>query len=590
MKKTKDKRLLSEWELKLIVQLGLSQKYSVRQIAKRVNHSPSTVVRVLNNVAMSGNTDDLNFTSMSEAELVKHCYPRIKPSEHMKPGSLNSQQCLIPDFEALAKERIEIHTSLQDLYNNYRKKAVKEGHRAFSQAYFYRRVRQEIGLLCDGIPEEELYLSWDYPWAQYVQVDFTGSDYKVVTLNGELRCYVFVMVWPASYYVFGGFVTAQTTAEACQVFADGIRHVGNFVPEFVKVDNFRGFVTDHRRGQEAVYNQHFESFMNSMGICVDAAPCYRGQSKSAVEYGGVRLIQDLLRGKASLFYKPKTLKQHSEALQQLIETEINQGPFRKCSDETRTYWFNNYELPASRHLATIPEFIGETRTYKVPRSYLISIEGHYYSVPYTVAGKEVQVGLTSDFVIVYFEHKKIARHIRQDHKPGKTIDPQHRPVAHQQIIANDNLLRDEEALLSIAKACHPRVYEFCLRRLDFERSKGVSNYNAMKCCHAVIKFYQQSAKPALVVTSIQHMLNMPGNKWNSYVLKSLYNRELESLVAGPQQLELISSDKEMTDSDSVPETKSSVRQHQPSGTEQSPEQVELMKVGQDKAFLRYQDH
>ena len=240
MKKSKDKRLLADWELKLIVQLGLSQKYSVRQIAKRVNHSPSTVVRILNNITLSGDTSELNLTQMTEAELVKHCYPHVKPSALMKPGSLNSRQCLVPDFKELAIERIEIHISLLDLYHNYKAHAAKGGFNPFCQAYFYRRVQQEIAQLCDGIPEEDLYLSWDYPWAQYVQVDFTGSTYKVVTLNGEQSCYVFVMVWPASYYVFGGFVTAQTTVETCQVFADGIRYVGNFVPEFVKVDNANG--------------------------------------------------------------------------------------------------------------------------------------------------------------------------------------------------------------------------------------------------------------------------------------------------------------------------------------------------------------
>ena len=196
MKKTKDKRLLSDWELKLIAQLGLSQKFSVRQIAKRVNHSPSTVVRILNNVALSGSTDEQDLTHMTEAELVKHCYPHIKPSALMQPGSVNSRNSLIPDFKELAIERIEIHKTLQDLYRKYRERAEQRGLTPFCQAYFYRRVRMEIAELCDGIPEEDLYLSWDYPWAQYVQVDFTGSTYKVVTLNGELRCYIFAMVWP----------------------------------------------------------------------------------------------------------------------------------------------------------------------------------------------------------------------------------------------------------------------------------------------------------------------------------------------------------------------------------------------------------
>ena len=357
--------------------------------------------------------------------------------------------------------------------------------------------------------------------------------------------------------------------------------MGNFVPEFVKVDNARTFVTDHKHGQEAVYNKNFEAYMNSMGICMDAAPCYRGQSKSAVEYGGVRLIQKLMKSNASLFYKPKTLKQHSEALQQLIETEINLGPFRKCSDRTRTFFFNNYELPECRHLDKIPDFLGETRTYKVPRSYLVNIEGHQYSVPYNVAGKEVQVCLTNDLVIFYFEQQEIARHLRQDNKPGKTIDPMHRPPAHQEIIAKDNLLRDEEALLNLAKACHPKVYEFCLRRLEYERGKGVSTYNAMKSCHAIIRFYQQSSKPDLVVKGIQQMLNMPSEKWNSYVLKQLYTRELDAFVAAPQQLELLFPKTEKTEPAAGQSPVSQIP-----GDEQP---VELMKVGNDKAFLRYQN-
>lgn len=579
-KSKQDRRLLTPDKLKLIISLGMTHRYSAREIAARAQVSPSTVLRHLNKVELFRLTDDLPLRPEQEEELINSCYPNLKPSENYQPGCVSHAR-LVPDFRAYALRNLEEKVDLRQLYKEYRHEALEQQTSPFSLAYFYKRVQLELHEMKQEEPE--VYLAYDYAFGEYVQLDFTGDSYKLSTLNGEIRCWIMVMTFPASYYTIAGFVTAQSTAEACRFVGEAFRYIGSFCVRIAKVDNARAFVDTHR-GYEAVFNQNFERYMNTLGVCLDAAPCYRGQSKSAVELS-VRLIQDLLIRNKTLrehFRKQRaTISEHSAELMKSVEQEINLGPFRRSSEKTRSYLFVNFELPACRQLSSIPEYEGEPLTLKVPRSYLITVNNHRYSVPYAYAQKSVDVYVCNDFIVIKYQGVEIARHLRVDNDPGKTVALDHMPKAHQDILARNELLSDEAAILAQARQCDASLYRFCLRRIEYDRGRGLSNYKALRCCAGMINFFKKATRTELIPDCIDRLLNLDPVKWNTYMLEFLYRKACQEQAAFSRAQSSIPCFEQSSDDNPQPKAEDCAEKQKTGSA-----RVELMKVGHKQAYLR----
>ena len=336
--------------------------------------------------------------------------------------------------------------------------------------------------------------------------------------------------------MYAEFVTSQSTAESCRVFGNAIRHWKNRAPLFCVCDNTKAWVTSHV-GKDVVLNPAFERYMASLGICIDAAPPYSPQAKSAVEHS-CGMVEKLCQKHKADFATQKTLIEHSKHLMELIEKEINEGPFRKSIDKTRSYLFYNYEMPAARILSSIPEFEGEAIVRTVPRSYLLTIEGHTYSVDYKYIKKQVEIYLTDDYVIIKHEGVEIARHLRQDNDGGTTILMEHRPQMHQNILSDKEYIPDEKALFEKCKALDDEnLYRFCISRLELGKARNGSTFNALKSCKGVISFYEKCKHKNLVSECCAKVLNLDPKTWNTPFIKSLYVQMTNSLPAIPKSEE-----------------------------------------------------
>jgi transposase len=66
--------------------------------------------------------------------------------------------------------------------------------------------------------------------------------------------------------------------------------------------------------------------------------------------------------------------------------------------------------------------------------YHVDLEQHYYSVPYQLVGKEVDVRYTGTTVEILYQGKRVASHARSN-RPGKhSTVTEHRPKAHQKYL------------------------------------------------------------------------------------------------------------------------------------------------------------
>ena len=76
----------------------------------------------------------------------------------------------------------------------------------------------------------------------------------------------------------------------------------------------------------------------------------------------------------------------------------------------------------------------EWKKARVNLDYHIELDGHYYSTPYQLVGKEVEVRSTSGTVEIFYQGKRVASHVRSSQAHVASTNAGHRPKSHQQYL------------------------------------------------------------------------------------------------------------------------------------------------------------
>jgi hypothetical protein len=114
----------------------------------------------------------------------------------------------------------------------------------------------------------------------------------------------------------------------------------------------------------------------------------------------------------------------------LLLEETNNAPFQKLSG-SRASWFEDVDKPALRPLPELDfEFEEWIVGYRVPRDYHVNVLGHYYSVPFTLAQKVVDVRYTRHTVEVLHGNTRVASHARNWADGAKTTVAEHLAPSH----------------------------------------------------------------------------------------------------------------------------------------------------------------
>ena len=523
--------------------------HSIRDIARRTSMSPNTVSRLCSRLD-AGNLKTEELTTIGDEQLLQLAYP---PRPSVTDTCADSVRLgrYIPDFKALAALQIENRTPVNILFNNYVTLCGEKNLQPLSQTYFYRELRKRLELLNVKVPE--YYLMQDFPYGEEMQVDFTGDSYELATPAGRLKCWIMVLAFPASYYVFAGFVTAQSTSESCRVLADAVRYLGNRRPAFLVCDNAKSWVISHK-DSDVVYNSNFLAFTAALGLCLRAAFPRHPQAKSAVE-ASVGYVQNKIRNDP-IFRKSltesKTIDEHSRLLQELVQEQINKAPLRRNAEHTREYIFRQFEFPLLQPVSEIPVYYEEVFTVNVPKSYHIAVKRHKYSVPCQYVSRTVEVYLSSGEVLVKCDGEVIARHQRTDGplqciKMESTTDPEHRPEIHRKIAAHAqqaNRSMNRNTIMVTASELDENLWAFCQRRLQ-ELSSYMGRTNngagpvrkfspeltqklemyARSTCAAVIRAYENAEFKELFSAACKNVLNnLPSSKWRKDNVMAEYMR------------------------------------------------------------------
>lgn len=150
--------------------------------------------------------------------------------------------------------------------------------------------------------------------------------------------------------------------------------------------------------------------------------------------------------------------------------------------------------------------------------YHIDVEGHFYSVPYQLRGKQVEVWFRAHTVEIIYKGNRVAIHARSYEKGKFTTIPEHRPEAHKKyyewtparIINWAAQAGPETAALVeniLSSRAHPEQgYRSCLGIISLGRKFSPERLEAA-CKRAVsIKAYSYKSVKSILKTGLDRHL------------------------------------------------------------------------------------
>ena len=399
---------LSMRKIEEVLRLKYEAQLSHRAIAKSCSISASTVSEYVAAAKANGLSWPLPAGLTSEA-----LNARLFPQRHIKPDRIPQ-----PDWTSVHKELRRKSVTLSLVWAEYRQ-SNPDG---YSYSQFCVRYRAWAKRL-------KPHMRFKYVAGEKVFVDYAGHTIPIVDEEtGEVtQAQIFVGTLGASNYTF---VEAQASQSLPNWIGGHVRMFAFFdgVPEVVVPDNLKAGVTKPNR-YEPDLNPTYHEFAKHYNVAVVPARVRKAQDKAKVETA-VQIAERwiLARLRDQKFFSVAELN----AAIAPLSAELNQRKMQHL-DMSRCELFESLDRPALRPLPSEPYEYAEWKRVKVHIDYHVQFDKRFYSVPYKLAGKRVDVRATENVIEVYYDHKRIASHKRLARKGRYATSRDHMPPQHQAV-------------------------------------------------------------------------------------------------------------------------------------------------------------
>ena len=259
-------------------------------------------------------------------------------------------------------------------------------------------------------------------------VDFAGQTVPIVDRRtGEIlfAAQIFVAVMGASNYSYAEATRTQTLPDWIGAHVRAFGFIGG-VPEIVVPDNLKSGVSKPCRYEPDI-NPTYHAMAAHYGTVVIPARVRKAKDKAKVE-GGVLLVERWILAalRNRTFW---SLAELNEAIGGLL-VRLNDRRFQKLPGSRRTM-FETLDRPALLPLPTTPYVFEEWSVARVGIDYHVEVDGHYYSVPYALVKKKVEIRATAATVEILFKGNRVASHARSALKGRHTTHTEHMPSSHR---------------------------------------------------------------------------------------------------------------------------------------------------------------
>ncbi len=389
--------------LRLAHEAGLTQ----RQIARSLKMSPSTVGEYLRRAKLAALSWPLP-EDVDDAQLEARLFPPSAPARQPHP---------LPDWAEVHCELRRKGVTRALLWEEY-KTNHPDGLQYTQFCEHYRRFAKRL----------DLVMRQEHRAGEKLFVDYAGQTVPIVEREtGKLReAQVFIATLGASNFSYAEATWSQSLPDWCASHVRALDYIG-VVPELFIPDNLRSAVTRPCR-YEPLLTRTYEALAEHYGAAIIPARVARARDKAKVENAVLVVSRWILaRLRNQTFF---SLEELNREVRRLLEW-LNNRPFQKLPGSRRSM-FESLERPAMKPLPAKAYVYTEWTLARVNIDYHLEVKRHYYSVPHTLVGKQLEVCLSANTVEVLYQRNRIASH-RRDDRPGRhTTVPEHMPKSHRE--------------------------------------------------------------------------------------------------------------------------------------------------------------
>ena len=258
-------------------------------------------------------------------------------------------------------------------------------------------------------------------------IDYAGPTVPVVDPGtGEIRtAQIFVAVLGASSYTYCEATWSQNLSDFLGAHVRALRYLGG-VPVLLVPDNLKAAVTKPSRYEPEI-NRSYQDLATHYGAVVLPTRPYKPKDKAKVEVG-VQVVERWILARLRHFQFFSLLELNRE-IRRLLE-DLNQRPFKRLPGSRKTT-FEALDRPALKPLPVQDYAFAVWKSAKVSIDYHVAYQGHFFSVPYRLAGERVDLRISARIVEIFHQQQRVASHLRETDQGRYTTLTEHMPKAHQ---------------------------------------------------------------------------------------------------------------------------------------------------------------
>jgi transposase len=394
-------------KIREVLRLFFNCHLTKRQIAISCKIARSTVAEYLMRFAASGLSWPLS-AETDDAQLEALLFP--------PPPVVMEQPRQGPDFGYIHRELRRKAVTLMLLWQEY-KASYPDGYQYSQFCNLYRTWAERI----DPVMRQE------HRAGETLCVDWAGMTVPILDpLTGSQKpASIFVAVLAASNYSYAEATLSQALGDwigaHCRAFAFFGGASRAVVPDNTKTGISKACF------YEPDLNPSYLEMANHYGTAILPTRVRKPRDKAKVE-SGVLVVERwiLARIRNESFF---SLSQLNRRIAELLEA-LNRRPFQKLPG-CRHSAFMEIDKPALRALPDRPYQFAEWKKATVHIDYHVELDGHYYSVPYRLVRKKLDLRYTPHTVECFYQSTRVASHIRSYLRGRHTTLKEHMPSNHQ---------------------------------------------------------------------------------------------------------------------------------------------------------------
>ena len=387
--------------IKEICRLYFNFDISIRAIARACNISSSTAHTYISKIKETGISYN-EILKMTEDELKNFFIPEKDANQSSAKPPL--------DFEYLHNELKRKGVTLQLLYEEY----LEENPDGYSRSQFYDLFRSWKKNLNPSMRQVHKY-------GDKMFVDFSGTKpFYVDPQTGKIiETEFFVAVLGGTSYTFACAVKDQTIQSFITCNIKSLEYFGG-CPNSIVPDNLKAGVT-RADYYDPEINRTFADMAEHYDVAVLPTRVAKPKDKAKVENAVLNTQRRIIAAiRNQTFF---SLEELNEAITEELD-KFNRRPMQQTGKSRYELYLEHEE----KELKPLPETrfeIFHWQTEKVDLDYHVRVDTCFYSVPYTLIGKKVDIRHNSRVIEVLSKGQRVAFHLKSKEEGACTTEKSH---------------------------------------------------------------------------------------------------------------------------------------------------------------------